>query len=72
MTEQSKDYTTGCLLDYGSVKNHHRLIAAHLSRQKKLDANPQAIQQIQLVGQLKKLNANGNAIDKDADQNIFV
>ena len=51
-TGQCEDYTTGCLLDYGSVKNHYRLIAIDLSRQKELDVDPIAIQQIELVGQL--------------------
>ena len=36
------------------MKNYYRLIAANLSRQKELDANPKAIQQIEFVGQLKK------------------
>ena len=40
------EYTTGCLLDYEYVKNHYRLIAVDLSRQKELDADPKAIQQI--------------------------
>ena len=34
ITGQGKDYTTGCLLDYNYVKNHYRLIAVDLSRQK--------------------------------------
>ena len=33
-TGQGKDYTTGCLLDYDYIKNHSRLIAVDLSRQK--------------------------------------
>ena len=33
-TGQAEDYPTGCLLDYGSFKNQHRLIAVDLSRQK--------------------------------------
>ena len=43
-TEQSKDYTTGCLLDYDYIKNHYRLIAGDLRRQKELDAVEKAIQ----------------------------
>ena len=42
-TRQGKDYTTGCLLDYEYIKNHYRLIAVDLSRQKELDADPKAI-----------------------------
>ena len=33
-TEQGEDYTTGCLLDYYYLKNHYRLTAVDLSRQK--------------------------------------
>ena len=31
-TGQGEDYTTGCLLDYGYIKNNYRLIAVELSR----------------------------------------
>ena len=42
-------------------KNHYRLIVVDLSRLKELDADPKAIQQIEFVGQLKKINnANNN------------
>ena len=62
ITGQVEDYTTGCLLDYEYIKNHYRLIAVDLSRQKKLDADPKANQQIEFAEQLKKLNmANNNA-----------
>ena len=37
-----------------------RLIAVDLSTQKELDADPKVIQQIEFVGQLKKLNDNNN------------
>ena len=33
-TEQGKDYNTWCLLDYNYIKNHYRLIAVDLIRQK--------------------------------------
>ena len=48
------------MLDYEYIKNHYRLIAVDLSRQKELDADSKAIQQIEFVGQLKKLNADNN------------
>ena len=41
------------MLDYESIKNHYRIIAVDLSRQKELDSDPKAIQQIEFVGQLK-------------------
>ena len=39
-------YTTGCLLDYRYFKDHFQLIAVDLSKQKELDADPRAIQQM--------------------------
>ena len=66
-TGQGEDYTTGCLLDYDYIKNHYRLMAVDLSRQKELDAYPKSIQQIEFVGQLKKVN---NAINNP--ESIFI
>ena len=72
-TAQGEDYTTGCLLDYDFIKNHYRLIADDLSRQRELDADSKAIQQIEFVEQLKKLdNNNNNATDEGNDQSMFV
>ena len=45
-TGQGEDYTKICLLGCEYIINHYRLIAADLSRQKELDADPKAIQQI--------------------------
>ena len=44
------DYTTGCLLDYTYFKDNYRLIAVDLSKQKALDDDPRAIQQIVFQG----------------------
>ena len=52
-TAQSGDSTARCLLDYGYIKNHYRLVAVDLSRQKELDADFKAIQEIEFIGQLK-------------------
>ena len=71
-TWQFEDYTTGCLLDYDYMKNHYRLIAVHISKHKELDADTKAIQQIEFVGQLKKLDADGNATDAGANQSMFL
>ena len=49
-TGEVEDYTTGCLLDYEYIKNHYRLIAVDLSRQKILDTDPKGTQEIELVG----------------------
>ena len=44
------DYTTGCLLDYAYFKRDYKIIAIDLSKQKELDADPRAIQQIEFKG----------------------
>ena len=49
-------------------KNHYRLITFDLNRQKELDGDPKAIQQIQFVGQLK----NVDAINADGKQFMFI
>ena len=59
-TGQGEDYTIGCLIGYDYIKNHYRLIAADLSSQKELNADPEAIQQIEFVGQSKELNNDNN------------
>ena len=51
-TGQGDDYTAGCLLDFAYFKNDFRLITADLSKQKALDADPKAIQQIIFTGQV--------------------
>ena len=45
-TGQGNDYTTGCLLDFAYFEKNYKLIAADLSKQKPLDADSRAIQQI--------------------------
>ena len=47
-TGQGDDYTTGCLLDYVYFKKNYKIIAIDLSKQEALDADPRAIQQINL------------------------
>ena len=42
----SDDYTTGFLSDYEYFKDNYKLIAIDLSKQKALDADSRAIQQI--------------------------
>ena len=52
-TGQENYYTAGCLLDYQYFKDHYNLIAIDLSKQKELDADSRAIQQIEFYGMLK-------------------
>ena len=49
-TGQGDDYSTGCLLDYAYFKDNYKLIAVDLSKQKALDADPRAIQQVVFQG----------------------
>ena len=42
-TGQGEDFTTKCLLHYDCIKNHYRLLAVDLSRQKELDADTKSI-----------------------------
>ena len=51
-TGKGDDYTTRCLLDYKYFKENYQLIAVDLSKQKELDADPRAIQQIEFYGML--------------------
>ena len=71
-TGQGEDYTTVCLLYYVFIKSHYILIAVDLSRQKELDADPKAVQQLEFVRQLKILNDVYQAADACNDQSMFV
>ena len=51
-TRQGDDYTRGCLLHYQYFKDHYKLIAVHISKQKELHGDPRAIQQIEFYGML--------------------
>ena len=52
-TGKGDNYATGCLLDYDYFKKNYQLIAVDLSKQRELDADPRAIQQIEFIGMLK-------------------
>ena len=56
------DYTTGSLLDFTYFEKNDRLIAADLSKQKALDADSRAIQQIVFTGKTKAKEANTGVI----------
>ena len=61
-TGQGDDYTTGCLLDFAYFEKNYRLIAADLSKQKALDADSRAIQQIIFTGKVKAAEADTRVI----------
>ena len=61
-TGQGYDYTTGCLLDFAYFEKNYRLIAVDLSKQKALDPNSRAIQQIIFTGKIKAIEANTRII----------
>ena len=46
MIGKGEDYTTGSLLDFNYFDKHYKLVVDDLSKQKELDADPRAIQQI--------------------------
>ena len=52
VTGQGNDYTTGCLLDNKYFQGHYQLITVDLIKQKDLDADPRAFQQIEFYGML--------------------
>ena len=49
-TGYGDDYTTGCLLDYAYFKDNYKLIAVDLSKEKALDDDSRAIQQMVFQG----------------------
>ena len=61
-TGQSDDYTTGCLLDFAYLEKKYELIAADLSKQKALDADSTAIQQIIFTGKIKATVVNTRVV----------
>ena len=56
MTGKGDDYTTGSLLDCYYFLRHYQLIVVDLSKQKELDADPRAIQQIEFYGKLGNIS----------------
>ena len=47
MIRKGEDYTEGSLLDFDYFKKHYKLVVVDLSKQKELDADPRAIQQME-------------------------
>ena len=53
-TGQGDDYITSCMLGYTYFKKNYKLIAIDLSKQRALDADPRAIQQISFTENLER------------------
>ena len=71
-TGQEADYTTDCLLDHTYFKTYYKIIAIDLSKQKALDADPKAIQQINFTANLHRAgNTRIYFILEEAKETIF-
>ena len=66
-TGRGDDHTTGCLLDCQYFKDHYNRIAIDLSKQKELDADSRAIQQIEFYGMLKTNSQVCTALEKSKE-----
>ena len=53
MMGKVEDNTTGSLFDFNYFNKHYKLVAVDLSKQKELDADPRAIQQIEFKYMLR-------------------
>ena len=61
-TRQGDDYTTSYLLGFTYFEKNYGLIATDLSKQKALDADLRAIQEIIFTGKIKSTVANTRVI----------
>ena len=68
---QGDDYTTDCLLDYTYFKKYYKIIAADLSKQQVLDADPKAIQQINITANLDRENTRFYFILEEPKETVF-
>ena len=69
-TGHGDDYTTVCLLDYQYFKEHYNLITIDLSKQKELDADSRAIQQIEFYGVLKTNSQVCTVLEKSKETSL--
>ena len=58
------------MLDYQYLKNHYNLIAIDLSKQKKLDTDSRAVQQIEFYGILKTNSQVCTVLEKSKETNL--
>ena len=64
---QGDDDTTGCLLNFAYFKKYYRLIAGDLSKQKALDADPKASQQIIFTGKTDNTISVYNVLEQSKE-----
>ena len=55
------------MLNYQYFKAHYKLIAVDLSKQKELDADPRAIQQIEFYGMLNTNSQGCTVLEKSKE-----
>ena len=67
MIGKGEDYTTGSVLDYNYFKKHYKLVVVDLSKQKELDAEPRAIQQIEFKYMLGTNSTNYWVLEKSKE-----
>ena len=71
-TGYGDDYTNGCLLDYPYFIETYKMIAVDLSKQKALDFDPKAIQQINFTANLYRAgNARVSFILEEAKETVL-
>ena len=71
-TGQGDDYTMGCLLDYIYFKKYYKIIAVDLSKQQALDADTNAIEQINFTANLDRAgNTRLYFILEEAKETVF-
>ena len=71
-TGQGDDHTTGCLLDYSYFKDYYKMIATDVSKQKSLDADLRAIQQINFTANLDRTgNTTTFILIEEAKEIVF-
>ena len=58
------------MLDYQYFKDHYNLIAIDLSKQKELDADSRAIQQIEFYGMLKTNSQVCTVLEKSKEKTL--
>ena len=67
ITGKGVECTTGCLLDYKYFKDRYNIIACDLLKQKELDADPRAIQQIEVNFKLSNNSQILTVLEKSKD-----